>query len=109
MSLLDSYGNYAPTFTLPADQAAASSRVILVSGSPQGVTTGSINQLAFDTVGATFYQNTDGTVNGWVAAGGSSASVTYGHGAPVSTPTGAAIYTDRDTGTIYTWTGSAWA
>lgn len=39
----------------------------------------------------------------------SSAQVFYGHGAPVSTPTGAAIYTDRDTGTIYTWTGSTWA
>lgn len=46
-------------------------------------------------------------IDGGGSTGGG--SVTSGHGAPSSTPSGAALYYDLDTGNIYQWSGSAWS
>lgn len=47
-------------------------------------------------------------LNAGGGGGGGTVQVTSGHGAPSSTPTGAALYYDLDTGILYQWSGSAW-
>lgn len=47
--------------------------------------------------------------NGSGAGGGGTGSVLNGHGAPSANPgVSAALYTDLDTGNLWSWNGAAW-
>lgn len=103
-----------PLYPVPDPNKADGKPVYFVAipivGSPQGALAAPPGQLALDTNAGVLYVKVSGTgVNGWVQAGtGSSGSpqITQGNGAPSSPPGAPAlpsIYTDRQSGVLYSW------